>query len=230
MSNVGCFGPNALTPTWSLAVEEQFYLIIPVIIYFTNRKQLATIAILCIVFAQYYRISSSNWFQEYTHFLSRMDAPFLGILLAIGREHNTTAFTFYKKWYTKLFLFLFCIVLYLYHHSFNHLLISFVFILLVEWSVDLKENSFMFRILTKKLILLIGKYSFFIYLFHQLINGIIFAIFQNISNPNLDTTYSYLLEIMSFGLTFILSHISFNLFESKLINFGQTVRYNTNSK
>lgn len=229
MSNLGSFGPNALTPTWSLAVEEQFYLIIPVIIYFTNRKQLIAIAIFCIFFAQYHRICASNWYQEYTHFLSRMDAPFLGILLAIGREDKTNAFSFFKQWYTKLVLFLLLILLYWYNHSFNHLLISFVFLLILDWSIDLDENSFFYGFLTRKWILLVGKYSFFIYLFHQLLNGIMFAIFQNNSNPNLDSAYSYFLEILSFGLTFFLAHVSFVFFESKLINFGHTIRYNNNS-
>ena len=124
MSNLGNFGPNALTPTWSLAVEEQFYLIIPFIIYFTNRKQLFLVSISLIIFAQYYRITSGNWHQEYTHFLSRMDAPFLGILLALGRNSENRIIGFIKKWKNKFIIFLILFLLYIGHHSFNHFLKS----------------------------------------------------------------------------------------------------------
>ena len=51
MSHFGHFGPNALTPTWSLAVEEQFYIVIPFIIYYLNKKQILFVSIFFIVFA-----------------------------------------------------------------------------------------------------------------------------------------------------------------------------------
>jgi peptidoglycan/LPS O-acetylase OafA/YrhL len=42
MAFIGTFGISALSMTWSLAIEEQFYLTLPLVVRFTPRRQLAT--------------------------------------------------------------------------------------------------------------------------------------------------------------------------------------------
>ena len=45
------YGARVLTPTWSLAMEEQFYLILPTMVFFVRRKLLPYIFVLLIVAA-----------------------------------------------------------------------------------------------------------------------------------------------------------------------------------
>ena len=119
-------------------------------------------------------------------------------------------------------------IIYFYNKSINHLLISFIFLLLIDFILKLKRESLINNILTRKWILILGKYSFFIYLFHQLINGLLFAWLQNNSNPNLNSIHSYIIETLSISITILLAHFSFVLFESRFINFSHRLSYKFN--
>jgi peptidoglycan/LPS O-acetylase OafA/YrhL len=225
MSSLGHFGPNALTVTWSLAVEEQFYLVVPFIVYYLNERQLISVTVFFIVFSSIYRLNADNWYESYTHFLSRLDSPLLGLLLAIFRSSRTNYFGYFNKWVLRSIVLLALLGVYSIDKCVNHLIISFFFFILLDVVIDLNDSSFIHKIITGKFILLIGKYSFFIYLFHQLVNGMLFAIFQGKSNPNLDFFGSYLIEIGAFLLTFLLAHFSFIFLESKFIARAHRFKY-----
>ncbi|HSY52003.1 MAG TPA: acyltransferase [Thermoanaerobaculia bacterium] len=51
----GTFGPFWLAPTWSLAVEEQFYLLLPLVIRFTSRRWLPVLLGAAVVAAPFAR-------------------------------------------------------------------------------------------------------------------------------------------------------------------------------
>lgn len=82
MSFAGHFGPEALTPTWSLAVEEQFYLLIPLLIFYTPPRFLKYIIVACLLGAPVARLFAHNWYEKYTALYCRIDSPMAGILLA----------------------------------------------------------------------------------------------------------------------------------------------------
>jgi peptidoglycan/LPS O-acetylase OafA/YrhL len=55
MSKWGTFGPNWLAPTWSLAIEEQFYLLLPIVIRIVPVKRLPYVLAPFIVIAPFTR-------------------------------------------------------------------------------------------------------------------------------------------------------------------------------
>lgn len=80
-------GPNVLTPVWSLAVEEQFYLVWPLLVYFLSQRTLKRVLVGAIVVAPVLRglatlVVSSHW---PIYFLTpfRMDLLSAGSLLAV---------------------------------------------------------------------------------------------------------------------------------------------------
>jgi peptidoglycan/LPS O-acetylase OafA/YrhL len=225
MSSHGIFGSAELTPTWSLAVEEQFYLVIPLIIYFFRERSILFLCVFCIGYATIHRLYSDNWYEEYTHFFSRMDAPFLGLLLALKRNVKSLNGCFIFQRNFEIFILLFLLLGYSISNSFNHLLISYLFYLIVDRLLNAKPESVWFKLLTLKFILILGKYSYFIYLFHQLINYFCFAFLQNWSVPNLNSWVSYFIEIFSFLITLFAAFLSFKYFEKPLINVGQRFVY-----
>jgi peptidoglycan/LPS O-acetylase OafA/YrhL len=84
-----CFGELAFDParliTWSLAIEEQFYLVWPALVWFTSERALrrVCIAMVAIAIALRFVLITSGF--EGTHFLTpcRMDALAVGALLSL---------------------------------------------------------------------------------------------------------------------------------------------------
>ena len=90
------FCPSAFGMTWSLAVEEQFYLALPLLIAFCPARRLPLVLISCIVAAPLIR-SLLHW-QGYPHAAylllpARMDALSLGVLIAWAQTTGRLATT-----------------------------------------------------------------------------------------------------------------------------------------
>ena len=76
------FGSHLLTPTWSLAVEEQFYLIVPFLLHVLPRAALpATLGSLALLSAAL-RLWIGPGMAAYVLLPCRLDGLFIGVLLA----------------------------------------------------------------------------------------------------------------------------------------------------
>lgn len=88
MVSLGWFGQSAMAVTWSLAVEEQFYLTIPWVIRKLRRKALVWVLILVVIGAPLLRIFLRHHLQHgdfacYVLMPCRADALCLGVLAAL---------------------------------------------------------------------------------------------------------------------------------------------------
>jgi peptidoglycan/LPS O-acetylase OafA/YrhL len=88
MSLHNVWGMFPLGVTWSLAVEEQFYLTLPLLVRFLDRRALLRFALLAIVGAPLLRTfllhrNPENFFSWYTLMPCRADSLLLGVLGAI---------------------------------------------------------------------------------------------------------------------------------------------------
>lgn len=73
--------------TWSLAIEEQFYLFFPFLVYFLSRRTLLFAALAVILSAPFFRAICAaefgNWYASYVLLPTRMDGLMFGVLIAI---------------------------------------------------------------------------------------------------------------------------------------------------
>ena len=80
-------GNNAMSVTWSIGIEEQFYIIFPFIVYFLKDRWLPFFLLICIVLAIIFRMQFQDWIPPYVLLHCRMDAISFGVLVAWINYH-----------------------------------------------------------------------------------------------------------------------------------------------
>lgn len=82
------WGAEWMSATWSLALEEQFYLLLPLLIRVLNRKWIVRLTVAAIVCAPLFRLAlvlhGNDQYAPYTLLPSRADSLGLGVLIAIA--------------------------------------------------------------------------------------------------------------------------------------------------
>lgn len=97
----GFIGNNSLNPTWSLAVEEQFYLLWPLLIYLLGRSGIEKFSIILILLAPLFRALSGIYFDNqwgtYMLLPCRIDLLASGALLAILLSKSKDYFFYFAN-------------------------------------------------------------------------------------------------------------------------------------
>jgi len=87
------FGNTSVSVTWSIGVEEQFYIIFPFLVYLIKEKWLPWLLISAIIIAPIVRMQYSNWVPAYVLLPCRMDSIAFGALIAyMNHFHSLSAF------------------------------------------------------------------------------------------------------------------------------------------
>lgn len=211
------FTVAALTHTWSLAVEEQFYLIWPMIILFLPKKRISSALWIFVGFGIFFKIyfhgMSMSRLLPFYHF----DSLGLGGLIAyyystggISVEHGLV-----KLFKTSIFQTATIVTLLVYFYSVKNSGIEFPIAvtlvssaLLIGTIFDL--NGFLGSILRAGFMTYLGKISYGLYLYHKLIPEVVNPVFRHFSMDD-----SSLIKILlSIAITIGVSILSFKYFES----------------
>jgi len=163
--------------TWTLAVEEQFYLIWPFVLLFVPKPNLKTWIVAFIVSGLVFRLWAFGYLYP-AHGLiglltpSSFDAFGLGALLAYIRRYENSTFTFLGGWKTILVLGVLavCVSLNLYYEAFNYGILFFFSLAVLSFvaiaQVSLGKTGIFGPILSASPLRFMGKISYGLYIWH----------------------------------------------------------------
>lgn len=211
-----CESPNVAI-AWSVAIEEQFYLVWPVLFFFVAKKlKILVVISLCIFIASIVFINI-NPDRAYFHTLGNLNNLMVGCIGAILFFKQPDFFKnlfFTSKWsFIGIFL-LFCFSISL-NWPFQEILHPLIFLWLILFLVKKDELSVSNSIFSR-----LGKYTYGMYMYHPILIIFCKMIFDRLDLDYLNQGGYYLLMgTIALILTIVLSIISYEYFEKKILRF-----------
>jgi len=239
MAALGTFGAGAMAATWSLAVEEQFYLTAPLIVRKISRERLvwvllAVIGIAPLLRAALYFAFKNGGIAGYALMPCRADALSLGILVALaGRTPRWWNFILAKRAALKWAAWILFAVLTILTPSgtplggpmvtIGYSVLAFFYAAMLLITVTGASGSIQ-RVLRSRMLMRLGGVSYFTYLFHLPL--------MEAMRRVIGLRFVYASEATQFVgawagifVTLVLAAISWKYFEKPLLRIGQTHRY-----
>jgi len=229
-------GPLFLTPTWTLAIEEQFYIVLPALIWFCpNRRVLGGTVATLIGLACVTRIvawaTQPNWVDiNYMWTFARWDGLFIGVLGAIlvrrwdllgPRQHKWL-------WVSAAVMCLLASpltsarVLGLGGELWAQIKPTLVGALYLIAILIVLSNRLCGRLLSFGPLMRVGAISYGTYLVHQ---GVLFLTLDSFGRYPEGALQDWGIRILALAMTLAVAAISFRYFERPFIRFGHRWRY-----
>ena len=242
MAGAGSFGANWLGITWSLAIEEQFYLIIPLAVRFVPAPTLRRIFYGLIIAAPIFRIalysiSPHPQLAGYVLLPARWDALLLGVLGAYALQQPNI----HQRLQARIPLI-------------RGIIAAAALVLLVLLGLRQGIGSFamgaggytVLAVLSLGIVLLalvseggrtqqlfrqpvlvwLGTISYGIYLLHQPVSGALHGYLRH-QSPRIATASDAVVTVLALMSTLLLAAASARFFEGPFIAAGQRLRYRT---
>jgi peptidoglycan/LPS O-acetylase OafA/YrhL len=226
MAAAASLGVMSLAVTWSLAIEEQFYVTLPFLVRFVSPARLWRIIVACIVLAPLFRLLtdvtvSNGYFASHVLFFNRMDTLMLGVLAAWLHQKRARL---PRSWlYTALFVLMAILLLFAWKGQSANLLVRvFLYdaVAMFYCSMLLLAMQGGLRFLRSRALAYTGTISYALYLLHRPLQEIVHGGDRAITGwRDVAVTAAALV------IVFVLASLSWELFERKFVNFGHRFRY-----
>lgn len=238
MANESTYGIFGLGVTWSLAVEEQFYLTMPSIIRFLSPRHLLAAVLGGIVFAPFLRIALYVLWPS--HILSwvvlmpcRADALLLGVLGAMMLRSPDLRIQKYRRVLPPTIAagacgFIFLTIRPSSPYSFRMLSMGYTWLALFYLSILLfallYRESLLARCLRWGWLGWLGSIAYGTYLLHEFVRSFFFGLIWA-HLPESMSSREFFVSILALAVTLIVARASWLFFEKPLVGLGHHVEY-----
>lgn len=243
MAALASTGPNFVAATWSLAVEEHFYLALPMVVRWTRPAMLPHVLVIGVVLAPIFRLACAYlgpaWNEAQSVLLpSRCDSLLLGAFAAWAVRDSVS-----RDWLTRnragLFKLLGALGIFLgaspvllaNPHALHSPLLAFsvytaiaAFFTTLLLLLQLRYLPIVARVLSGEILRYFGRISYTMYLFHTAILGLVFALLLG-KEPILDGWTDWGAMLFAFCMTVVFAQLSWYFVEGRLISYGHRMRY-----
>lgn len=225
------FGAALLTVSWSLAVEEQFYLILPFMVRFLDDRRLVYASCAGILGAVLLRMFNNHEFFVFVSAPTRADSVLVGLLLAMAMRSESCR-TFLNTHRAFLLLLLVgggvgmaCLTMNDQIVGAGIYLWTALFYATLLCLASLGWPRVLFRLLANPVLRFTGVISFGVYLFHV---PVAWFVHRWLGHPSArpDQLPKFFMAVgASMALTYIISTVSYYLFERHFVNLGHRLSY-----
>ncbi|HUQ86241.1 MAG TPA: acyltransferase [Vicinamibacterales bacterium] len=229
-------GANWMAVTWSLAVEEQFYLVTPLLVWLVPVRMLPYVLVTLIAAAPVTRIALHVWLPppdiaSYVLLPARWDSLFLGVLAAWMWRRPDGLNTLRRAvpllrliGLAGLAVLAGLMIARQNMGSFGmaaggYTVIAICSLVLVLTAM-LAPNGLVQRILRAKPLVWLGTISYGVYLFHRAVTGVMHGVWFGRS-PRIDDLAGAVVTLLALGVTLTLAQLSAHFFERPIVNFGR---------
>jgi peptidoglycan/LPS O-acetylase OafA/YrhL len=243
MAAHGSTGPNFVAATWSLAIEEQFYLLFPLMVGCLSPTALPRVVVGGVILAPTLRLAlgflGPQWHEAQVLLLpTRWDSLLLGALVAWSvrrpgwverlRRNRVALLTLLCA---SGFLVAGCpglpdrpgpMLAPLLALAVHLVIAAFFATLLLVLHIGILPRAT--AILSTGVLRYFGRISYTMYLFHTAVLGLCFALILGIE-PNLAKWTHWVVTLFAFGLTVSFAHLSWEWLEARLVRFGHRFGY-----
>jgi peptidoglycan/LPS O-acetylase OafA/YrhL len=230
-----------LTLSWSLAVEEQFYLLLPTIIRVIPRFWLLPVAV-GLAFGSatarslmYLHYGPSWGAAAYTLILSRADALMLGVICAvILRDGHWKGFLAENIWIIRAASAIFGLgvavltcrgwglgTMPMCTLGFTCMALFYASLLMIAM---VSPEGFLSRAFRARWLMWLGTIAYALYLFHEIVLDTAFRFLAH-DTPVLTNGFDALVALLALVLALTLAQLSWRYFESKLVRIGHQFAY-----
>jgi peptidoglycan/LPS O-acetylase OafA/YrhL len=243
-------GNSILGVTWSLAIEEQFYLFFPFVVFFLRRRSVLLAAFAVVIATPFIRalvVSQLGWQAGYLATFTRMDALMLGVALACI-VRSAAAFRIAARWQRPLN----CVAVILLtlqlggfwnyvaeHYALAFLDHGYLYLVLIACQFPLlniamailfmniftRESGAFRPLLRSKLLASVGLISYGLYMYHQIFNFGLWMMIQDAAPVQLTIDKVYM-PVLVLAASLATSWLSLRYFElparRRITNFSRS--------